>query len=717
MVIPFVIAGWGWGVLYFFSGLFIPGWIPFSYGFLSIANVLVFHFSKNYKAFRNIQLFLILILPFALQVSLGGFVPSSAVLYWAIIAPAGAMFFSGVKKSLYWFAAYLMLALVAFLINSLLPEYVNYNISDRYIDALFLMNIIGVSSTVFAILYYFVSKITRLNQDIAHKNRLLSEQSDKLKKLDELKTRFFTNISHEFRTPLTLILGLLDKQQNNPNVSPDPADTEVMQRNADRLLQLINHLLSLSKLEAGELRLQLRDGDIVTFTKQIAAQFESLADSKNIQLLFNCYPLKNKSHFAPHVFMFDPEQLYTVINNLLSNAFKFTPKGGRVEINITCDGDLAVIEVINTGKPIPADQLSEIFNRFYQADNDDSRQFEGTGIGLALVKELVELHSGSVSVSSDEQLTSFKINLPTNLQSQVDQEIEIREFPMQHKSPDHKSKTTLKPAPDFSVSPALTGENVDRDVILVVEDNADLRKYISSLLEGYNVELASDGLEGYTKAIELIPDLVITDIMMPGIDGVELCNRLKADRASNHIPVIMLTAKGSKEDKLEGLLVGADDYLVKPFDQDELKVRINNLLSTRKLLQKKYRQYLVLEPGEVEVTSAQQQFIEDIKKNIENNLDDEHFGVEELCRNIGLSRSQMHRKLKALTDTSISSFIRHYRLHRAADLLKQQAGTISEIAYRVGFSSPTYFSSSFTELFGSSPTAYRENALKGDEST
>jgi len=284
---PFMMAGLIWGLLYFANGLVIPGSIPFCYGILSLVSIVIFSFTKKYKGFRNSQLFLILILPFALQISLGGFVPSSAVMYWAIIAPAGAMFFDGVKRSVYWFGAYILLVCVAYFINDYLPDYVNYDLSEGFINALFLMNIIGVSSIVFAIMFYFVGKITELNTDIEQKKNELEAQSEKLQEMDKIKSRFFANISHEFRTPLTLILGLVNKQIAQPGTPPDPSDIDTIKRNSQRLLQLINQLLDLSKIESGELKMEASKNDIVKFTETLTSHFESMALANNLTLTFN----------------------------------------------------------------------------------------------------------------------------------------------------------------------------------------------------------------------------------------------------------------------------------------------------------------------------------------------------------------------------------------------------------------------------------------------
>lgn len=714
---PFAIAGLVWGILYFSNGLLIPGLIPFSYGILSIINIISFGFTKQYIFFRNSQLVLILILPFALQMSLGGFVPSSAVMYWAIIAPAGAMFFDSIKRSVYWFAAYLTLVIIAYLINDLIPAYVNYDLSEGFVNALFLMNIIGVSCLIFGILYYFVSTITSLNANIEKKNEALREQSIQLQEMDEVKSRFFANISHEFRTPLTLILGLAKKQIANPKSPPDLRDADTMIRNANRLLQLINQLLDLSKLESGEAKLKASKSDLALFVKNATAQFESMAADKGIHLTFNGRKLEEAFSAKPIEHYFDHTKMQKVLNNLLSNAIKFTSKGEQVMVEIETipakdsGQSLASIRVINTGTEIPEDKLPHIFDRFFQVDSASNRQYEGTGIGLALVKELVELHQGRVSATSKMLKTCFTIELPLGsdhlsegeiIDGQSEELVEVMIV---------SGATSINANNEVANSTEITNQS-DTSLleVLIVEDNTDLRSYIRGMLEAnFKVLEAIDGIDGFEKAASTTPDLIVSDVMMPRMDGYELCSKLKMDERTNHIPVILLTAKAAKENKLEGLGMGADDYLVKPFDEEELRVRIKNLVQIRKKLQEKFQQEIKLKPGGVSAPSVHQKFIEELKGVVENNLDNVQFSVDNLGKEIGMSRSQIHRKLKALTGQSATTFIRNYRLYRAADLLKQDAGNITEIAFEVGFNSQTYFSSSFQELFGCSPSEYKKD--------
>jgi len=728
MSVPFSLAGLGWGILYFVNGLYIPGAIPFSYGVLSIISIIYFITTKKFKFFRNSQLFLILFLPFALQLSLGGFIPGSAVIMWAIISPVGALVFFNTRQSLFWFAAYIILVIFAFYINDILPEYINWNLDESFINFLFMLNIIGISSLVYIIQYYFVGEQSNLKKAIELKNIKLKEQSKKLKEMDKIKSRFFANISHEFRTPLTLIIGIINKQISQPKTLANPLDYDIIKRNVNRLLQLINQLLDLSKLESGKVDLKISKNDIVLYTKRIALLFVTLAVEKNIKVTFNGNPLTEKFSSLKIDLYFDIEKIQKILTNLFSNALKFTPEYGEINVIVEAEQssdnatpDLVKISIANSGEGIPKDNLPYVFDRFYQGDSDSTRKYAGTGIGLALVKELVELHQGNVSVESFDGKTIFTVTLPFNNDYLIEKDVN-------EQTPDVADDELLnhEQVGIFEVEQStkqiidkdeLENENQEQLEILIVEDHQDLRNFIKeSLDDEYKVIEASDGEEGLQKAEEAIPDLIISDVMMPRMDGYELCKKLKTNKNTNHIPVILLTAKASRENKLEGLETGADDYLIKPFDGIELGFRIKNLIRIREQLQKKYQQEVWLKPKEIKISSIHQKFLEDLKEIVENNIDDDTFSVEIMGREIGMSRSQLHRKLKALTDQPPTTFIRNYRLHRAADLLKQETGNVTEIAYQVGFSSQTYFTTCFQELFECSPSNYKSQLSKQSKS-
>ena len=682
----FAAVGLVWGVVYLMNGLWLPSCIPFSYTILSTISIGILVGNKNFAFFRNTQLSFILLLPFLLHLSLGGFIPSSAVILWAIVCPMAALFFITIRQSVYWFSAFLVLIIIAFLIDDELSRYYSWDISDAFIDTLFVLNIVGVSILVFLVQYYFARNERSLKREVEEQNELLEIQSEQLKELDKIKSNFFANISHEFRTPLTLIQGIL---KNAAPISQE--DRSIMKRNADRLLQLINQLLDLTKLESGKMQLKKRTIDLNQEAKNIAQLFGSAAKIKDILFRLNgSLSLHKKAEKV--LAALDPIQIQKVLANLISNAVKFCPEGGEIDIHIKNEDAFAKIIISNTGDDIPEEQLQEIFNRFHQVESGSTRGYEGTGIGLSLVHEIVTLHDGRIIVTSKNQIVRFEVTLPKG-QIGLLEEIETLDY--------------LIETPPQVKAEAATIKEKNQLKILVVEDYPDLRNFIKRILHNsYSVIEASNGEEGVQLALEETPDLIISDIMMPKKDGIQLCTELKSHPATNHIPIILLTARASKKDKFKGLDHGADDYLTKPFDESELLVRIRNLLQIRKKLQQKYQKEIWLKPSKVKVTSNQEKFLQQLKEVLEENLSNEVLTAEYLAKTMALSRSQFHRKLKALTNQSTTEFIRTYRLERSAELLKQKFGNVSEIAYEVGFSNRTYFSTCFQKHFGCPPSEY-----------
>ena len=530
----------------------------------------------------------------------------------------------------------------------------------------------------------------RLKQEVSLKN----EQAQKLQELDRLKSGFFANISHELRTPLTLILGPLDSLRNESISDNFKTKLDMMKRNGIRLLQLINQLLDFSKIEAGSIRLEAAEMDLVAFVKRIVASFMSAAERKNISLEFIAEDRALLCYF-------DADKMDKVLANLLSNAFKFTQEYGRIEVHIRKEETRVYIVVRDTGIGIPEDQLARIFDRFHQVDDSHTRKAEGAGIGLALAREMVELHHGNIAVKSQPgQGSEFTVHLVLGRAHLKDEEI--------IKSPVKESifaPTTLEPA--AAESPQKTDRRHGKANVLVVEDNRDLRFYIRDLLSNdYNIRQARNGQEGFAVAAEKTPDLIISDVMMPEMDGYELCERIKTDERTSHIPVILLTARADESDKLTGLETGADDYIIKPFSVRELRVRARNLIEQRKKLREKFRSKLDVNPGEVTVTSMDQQFLKRAIDIVEEHLTTPDFSIEILAQKIGLSRMHLFRKIKALTDLSASQFVLVIRLKRAAQLLAEKAGTVTEIAYQVGFDNPSYFSACFRKQFGVRPSQY-----------
>jgi signal transduction histidine kinase/DNA-binding response OmpR family regulator len=548
------------------------------------------------------------------------------------------------------------------------------------------------------------SKISQARADSeAKKAKEAQVEAEQIKQMDLLKTQFFANVSHEFRTPLNLILAPLRK-----NRFPIPAwEVEMMGRNANRLLRLVNQLLDLAKIEVGLVKLENRTINVAKFISEIAHTFVHLAEAKGITFKVD---IQERELVA----FLDPDKLEKIIYNLLSNAFKFTPSGESVVIHVSKESlETFSISVTDTGIGIPEHLQEQVFNRFYQVNSSQTRPYEGTGIGLSLTKELVELMKGSITVKNNEgRGCVFKVCLSTNVVS--DGLLEIDEaFP-----------TELAQAGSYFQNLALVendGESFDTvysdnlPLVLVVEDNADLRKYIrTQIFHEFNVIEAPDGQVGLRLAQEKIPDLIITDIMMPEMDGVTMTKNIRGDERTSHIPIILLTARDDDETKLKGFETGAEQYLVKPFEINELLARIKSLLSFNERLKKKFSQIIMLKPEDVVIENRDATFLTKLVKIVEDNIANESFSVENLQKEIGMSRMQLHRKLKALTNQSANDFIRSIRLKRAAQILRQPGVQISEAAYLSGFNHLSYFSKCFKEQFGVLPSDYSKSTTNTD---
>lgn len=522
------------------------------------------------------------------------------------------------------------------------------------------------------------------------KNQLAFEQreAERLKELNTMKTDFFANMTHEFRTPLTIISGMANQVQQQPNLWLKDG-IEMIQRNTDNLLNLINQMLDLQKLEYGRLDLNIQQQDIIFFLNYILESFYPLANTKGLDLYF-------KSNQQELWMDYDAEKIRQIFTNLISNAIKFSKKEGKIEVLATFkENNIATntleILVKDNGLGIEKEQLPYIFDRFFQVNSSTTRQGEGTGIGLTLTQELVQLLGGTIEVESNlGEGTTFIINLPvTQIAPKATNAVVTQ-----------KVKTAKQEEPN---------QVREQPLLLIIEDNKDVQFYLTTCLQNdYQLIYAENGAVGIEKAIEKIPDIIISDVMMPVKDGFEVCDTLKQTEVTSHIPVILLTAKATIADKISGLSYGADAYLAKPFHPEELAIRLEKLIELRRMLQAKYSSGLLI--GKVQPKS-EDEFLQKVQQAILTNLDQLEFGPNELAKTVASSRTQLHRKLKALTDTSTSNYIQKIRLQEAKKLLHNLNLTISEIAYQVGFKTPQYFSRSFAKVFETSPSQYR-NQLK-----
>ncbi len=568
----------------------------------------------------------------------------------------------------------------------------------------FLALIFGlVLASVYVLVVFFINR-----EKI--KNQLVIERVNarKLHELDMLKIRFFTNISHEIRTPLSLILGPLEKMLNKKVDSNEVKENlKMMQRNAISLNNLVNQLLDFRKLQTSNLKMNLTEADLVEFIRNIVNSFKNFAIEKQVNLKF--ITLKKRLFVS-----FDPDIIEKILNNLLSNAFKFTEPGGNITISLslifdTNDDDFSgeekekqfvEISVKDTGVGISESNLNKIFNRFFQASHE--KDHSGVGIGLALVKELVSLHKGKIFVTSKPgKGTKFTIHIP-HFRSVA----EFIEEPADYRS----GQAGLLSSNNLLTDE--TGDNLHSRIMLIVDDNPDMRQFIvGNFSEGFKTLEARNGEEGWDLALKTVPDIIISDILMPDVDGYELCKRLKNDERTSHIPVLLLTALHSKDHELKGLTTGADDYITKPFDLSVLQAKVENMLSIRDSLREKYARTMILEPTKVVLTSPDEMFLKKAIEVIERNISDSNLDIENFAVKVGVSRMQLYRKLHALTNMTVKEFIRHIRLKRAAQMLVQHKLNISEVAYKVGFKDLSHFRKCFKQEFGMSATEYLNSTL------
>ena len=558
--------------------------------------------------------------------------------------------------------------------------------------------LISIAGLLYMLIIFLVNKEKLKNELVLEKLK-----ANKLHELDMMKLRFYTNISHEIRTPLTLILGPLEKMKNNLLPSSEiKGHVEVMHRNATQLHQLINQLLDFRKLESGNLKLVLSRGDLVSYISEIVASFGKMAEEKEIELKF--VSLK-KSMVAN----FDSDKVAKIMNNLLSNAFKFTGKGGKISVNLSLvfdpaenseDKRLIEITVKDTGIGIAESNIEKIFTRFFQVGEGAAQT--GTGIGLALTKELVKLHKGKLYVTSKPGKGSkFTVQLPY-------EDLEVAHAAEPIPSVDVKV-TEQAQSVALQEERQLVQLTDGQRIMLLVDDNADVRYFIKShFSESYQILEAGNGVEGWDIALKTIPDIIISDVMMPDMDGFEFCRKIRKDERTSHIPILLLTALGSREHELEGLSYGADDFITKPFDLMILQTKVENILSVRQSLKQKYTSEILLQPRNVILTSPDERFLQKAITAVEDNIDDPDLDIEKFASEIGVSRMQLYRKLNALTEMTVKEFVRSIRLKRAAQLLVQKKLNISEVAYAVGFRDLSHFRKCFRQEFGMNASEYVE---------
>ena len=533
--------------------------------------------------------------------------------------------------------------------------------------------------------------------------RFEKREHQRSEELIELKTRFFTNITHELKTPLTLISSPVDELLTKELDPSTKKRLSLVKRNTDRLKNLVNQILDIRKIEAGGEKLSIQKYDIVKFCNQIKSQFTEEAIKRNIFLQFSTEP-------ESLIIWFDLEKVEKILINMLSNAFKFTPDKGTIRVNIgfnpeQIEGDYVFITVSDTGKGISKEDQTHLFDRFNSLSSPNFTNQKGTGIGLSIINEYAVMHGGSVSIDSlpdmgskftfslpikKSMLTNYEISdrLRDDLLEEIEQADELNDEENDSLLEEQDSDKTLK--------------------VLIVEDDPDMREFLRDGLNAdYMIYEAEDGKEGLKKTIKIRPDIIISDLMMPIVDGLEFCAKIKADVRTSHIPFILLTAKGDLDSKLSGIETGADDYIRKPFNLEHLATRVKTLIKQREELRRIYQQQMKLEPSKITVNSVDERFLDELLNKIESEIDNSELSVKILSEMMGVNPTNLYRKIKALTGQTATEFIRNIRLKRAAQLFKNEKHlNVSEVMYMVGFTHRSYFTRCFKELFGVSPKSY-----------
>lgn len=552
-------------------------------------------------------------------------------------------------------------------------------------------------------------ELKRLNVELGEKNEELKRLNEEVLELTHSRLVFFTNISHELRTPLTLIADPVEMLLEDTGIKGKSRELlKMVQRNALALQQLVSNILDFRKIQNGKMELKLYRFDIVKTLTMWVGDFQLTAERKQIRLHLDVNDLKGS-----HEMIADQEKISRIVFNLLSNALKYTPAGGEIFVSLKDEGANLRLDVRDTGKGISQDEADKIFERFFQAKGAAS----GTGIGLALVKSFVELHHGEARVESEPGKGSdFIVVIPREQEGDsqvIHNDVDIVDNSTNASASEGKNvvdESVLQYIDDGDRSRGkvqqLVSENTNRPTVLVIDDNTDIRQYERTLLQDeYIVLEAADGKEGLSVAIKEVPDLVICDVMMPVMDGLEFTKQLKTNTATSHIPVIMLTAKNLEEHRAEGYEHGADSYITKPFHSKVLLARIENLLRQRQLLKNLYQgtKEAEKEISEAHLEDRDKQFLKQLQAIIQKNLSDSEFGVEDMGQQIGLSRVQLYRKVKAMTGSSVVDLLRKARLAKARRLLETRSMSVSEVAYEVGFSAPSYFTKCFKDEYGMLP--------------
>ena len=622
----------------------------------------------------------VVLITFVFILLLGGIPYSGGLIFVGLAQVLFSLNFRERRATAWIYVIYLVTVVLSGILNPLLtvpPEMtMKVNIS------LYVINLLWISGFAMVFVMSFISQRVRLEKS----------ETERVKEIDEARTRLYTNITHEFRTPLTVITGMNDLIRREPERWLTEG-TEAIDRNAKVLLTLVNQMLDLSKLEAGAMPVRLIRADINAYIRYIVELFRSVAATSRISLNYiACEP-------SP-VIDYDPEKVMQIVTNLISNALKFTQQTGKIEISTAINDNEFVIRVSDNGSGIPEYYLPHIFDRFSRGDAYSKHITPGSGLGLALTKEVVSLLGGSINVESIfGSGTEFIVKLPAT------QAAELQEGPGLHEIKGKMAHYIYSSRIREAKSETPPQFHSEKPMLIVVEDNDDVVQYLMSLLtRDYDVIVAGNGEEGVVKAIDYIPDIILTDIMMPVMDGIEMLGRLKQNPLTSHIPVVVLTARADVASRVNGLERGADAYLAKPFNNEELQAQLRALISMRKRLQERYASVGHLDLEEEKDFHIEDAFMKKVREIMLTHLTNENLDIQYICDQMSMSRTQLYRKFRSLTNRTVTEYLRSLRLHRAQELLTGHRLTVAEAAYKTGFRNVSHFSRVYKREFGANPS-------------
>lgn len=658
-------------------------WFPFALILIHLVALKLYPNAKRFDLVVNIGYTIVILMTFVMLVQIGGLRTSLGFVFIGLNCAMGSVLAGNLRWTVSMFIIYgvtiIFLGILSPFIET--PDYITPELNNIF----FVLDAVWVNACILFLTVFYMKD----------KSRFEKAETERMKKLDEAKTLLYTNVSHEFRTPLTVIQGIAEQMEQKIDkwlrTGPGKIKTQ-----SQILLRLVNQMLDISKIEADSMQLNLIQGDIKKYVQYIAGSFHSLAENKGVELFAD---IENTPLFADY----DPEKLMQVLANLISNAIKFTPKGGQINVEVSGKvekgQDMVNISIADTGRGIPKEAILHIFERFYQVP-DKYDQTPGTGLGLTLTNEIIKLMKGEISVISEPGNGSeFLVLLPVTRTAKLEEDHGISHI---HPGNIHSLVPGKESVTEHDVQADISFK---KPILLIVEDNKDVIEYLVTILEEqYIIELASNGKIGLEKALKIIPDIILTDVMMPQMDGFELLNHLKNDILTDHIPVVVLTARGDYPSKISGLEKGADHYLVKPFNEKELFLKLNNLLEARKKMQQKLGVLSTVSQRAKKDYKQELQFMTRINTLLDEQLHDENFGIQDICSAIGISRPQLYRKFTALTDKTIGKYIKTYRLYKAKKMIESEGKNVTEAAIDSGFKNLSHFSAIFREEFGYPPS-------------